>query len=78
MGVDCKGVHRVIHYGPAKNVEAYIQETGRAGRDGIQSAVYILYHGVLLAHIDGHMKQYVKTHIAEGVPEALSFNNLAA
>ena len=20
MGVDCKGVHRVIHYGPAKNV----------------------------------------------------------
>ena len=61
MGVDCKGVHRVIHYGPAKNVEAYIQETGRAGRDGLQSAVYILYHGVLLAHVDGHMKQYVKT-----------------
>lgn len=62
MGIDCKGVHRVIHYGPAKNVEAYIQETGRAGRDGVQSVVYILYHGILLAHIDGHMKQYVKTH----------------
>ena len=62
MGVDCKGVHRVIHYGPAKNVESYIQETGRAGRDGAQSAVYILYHGILLTHVDGHMKQYVKTH----------------
>ena len=62
MGVDCKGVHRVIHYGPAKNVESYIQETGRAGRDGTQSAVYILYHGILLAHVDGHMKQYVKAN----------------
>ena len=39
MRVDCKGMHRIIHYGPAKNVEAYIQETGRAGRDGIQSDV---------------------------------------
>ncbi|EDO35886.1 predicted protein [Nematostella vectensis] len=27
MGVDCKGVKRVIHYGPSKSVEAYIQET---------------------------------------------------
>lgn len=62
MGIDCKGVHRVIHYGPAKNVESYIQETGRAGRDGTQSAVYILYHGILLVHVNGHMKQYVKTN----------------
>ena len=61
-GVDWKGVHRVIHCGPAKNVESYIQETGRAGRDGAQSAVYISYHGILLAHVDGHMKQYVKTN----------------
>jgi len=61
MGVDCKGVHRVIHYGPAKNVEAYIQETGRADRDGVDSAVYILYHGILLGHVDGHMKQYINT-----------------
>lgn len=53
MGVDCKGVHRVFQYWPAKNVESYIQETGRAGRAGTQSAVYILYHGILLAHVDG-------------------------
>ncbi|XP_068676508.1 ATP-dependent DNA helicase RecQ-like [Montipora foliosa] len=32
MGVDCKQVHRTIHFGPAKNVEAFMQETGRAGR----------------------------------------------
>ena len=47
MGVDWKGVHRVIHYGPAKIVESYIQETGRAGRDGTQSAMHILYHWIL-------------------------------
>ena len=62
MGVDCKGVNRVIHYGPAKNVEFYIRETGRAGRDGTQSAVYISCRGIFLAHVDGHMKQYVKTN----------------
>ena len=28
MGVDCKGVNKVIHYGPAKNVQAYIKERG--------------------------------------------------
>ena len=34
IGVDCRVVHRVIHFGPSKNVESNFQETGRAGRDG--------------------------------------------
>ena len=33
MGVDCKGVHRIVHFGPSKTVEAHVQETGRTGRD---------------------------------------------
>lgn len=61
MGVDCRGVHRVIHFGPSKNVESYVQETGRAGRHGHQSIAYVLYHGVMLNHIDAHMKSFVKT-----------------
>ena len=61
MGVNCKGVHRVIHYGPSKNVEAYVQETGRAGRDGTQSHTYILYHGILLNHVEGDIKCVLKT-----------------
>ena len=61
MGVDCKGVHRIVHFGPSKTVEAYVQETGRAGRDGVQSMAYILYHGILLSHVEGQMKSFVKT-----------------
>ena len=34
MGVNCKGVSRVIHFGPSKSIEAYLQESGRCGRDG--------------------------------------------
>ena len=61
MGVDCRGVHRVIHFGPSKNVESYVQETGRAGRHGHQSIAYVLYHGVVMNHIEAHMKSFVKT-----------------
>ena len=46
MGVDCKQVHRTVHFGPTKNVEAYIQESGRAGRDRKQSTAYLLYQSV--------------------------------
>lgn len=61
MEVDRKVVHRVIHYEPSKNAEVYIQETGRAGRDSIESALYTLFYGILLSHVDGHMKEYVQT-----------------
>ena len=34
MGVDCKGVERVYHWGAPDDIEHYLQEIGRAGRDG--------------------------------------------
>ena len=52
MGVDCKQVHRTVHFGPAKNVECYMQESGRAGRDGAQSTAFLLYQGMQLMHVD--------------------------
>lgn len=61
MGVDCKGVNRTVHFGPSKSIEAYIQESGRAGRDGEQSVAFIMYQGLLLNHVDKDMKHYVKT-----------------
>ena len=34
MGMDCKGVRTIINFGPSKNIESYMQESGRCGRDG--------------------------------------------
>ena len=34
MGINCRGVHRVIHFGPSYDIEMYVQECGTAGRDG--------------------------------------------
>ena len=34
MGVDCKGVKTVLHWGPPNDIKAYIQEVGQGGRDG--------------------------------------------
>ncbi|KAK3735066.1 hypothetical protein QZH41_010785 [Actinostola sp. cb2023] len=61
MGVDCKGVHRTIHFGPSKNIESFIQESGRAGRDGAQSTSYILYQGLLLTHVEKNIKEFLKS-----------------
>ena len=35
VGLDCPNISRVIHWGPSGDIESYLQETGRAGRDGL-------------------------------------------
>jgi len=43
MGVDKADVRTVIHRDCAPSVEAYLQESGRAGRDGNQSRAILLF-----------------------------------
>ena len=61
MGVDCRAVNRTIHFGPSKNLEAFVQESGRAGRDEKPSVSYLLYHGRLLNYVKKDIKNLIHT-----------------
>ena len=58
MGIGCSNITQIIHVELPGDICSYIQETGRAGRDGEASMVTLLqcqtYHSV-----DKDIKQYV-------------------
>ncbi|KRL01229.1 RecQ family ATP-dependent DNA helicase [Liquorilactobacillus capillatus] len=44
MGINKKNIRYIIHYHLPADLESYLQEIGRAGRDGKQSIAILLYH----------------------------------
>lgn len=61
MGIDCPNIRRIIHWGCPEDVETYMQETGRAGRDGLPATAK-LYSSVNVSasHTSESMKEYCK------------------
>lgn len=59
LGVDCRDIERVIHWGLPSTLEEYVQETGRAGRDGRASEA-ILYEGKGGRYVSKEIKQYIE------------------
>ena len=57
MGVDCPNIRKIIHWGPPENLDTYMQETGRAGRDGLQAHACLLY-----GHARGFVSQAMKDY----------------
>jgi ATP-dependent DNA helicase RecQ len=59
MGVNKENIRFVIHFHFSSSVEAYLQEIGRAGRDGKESAAIVLYteqdHSLPMQLIEGEL-----------------------
>lgn len=44
MGVNYKGSSNVVHYSPPKDIDSFVQQLGRAGRDGSQTFHMLLFN----------------------------------
>jgi superfamily II DNA/RNA helicase len=62
MGVNIKEAHLVLHIGPPSDLDDYLQETGRVGRDLLQKS-----HAVLLKYKRCTASKYISKEMKEFV-----------
>jgi ATP-dependent DNA helicase RecQ len=87
MGVNKENIRFVIHFHFSSSVEAYLQEIGRAGRDGNSSAAIVLYtdqdFSLPLQLIEGELpfdeqiEGFVTSHRTKSEEEMTSFLQLS-
>jgi superfamily II DNA helicase RecQ len=58
LGIDVPDVRLVVHAGVPSRLRDYVQESGRAGRDGGQSEAIIITYLVLHTHTHTHTQVY--------------------
>ena len=61
IGINIPNVRYVIHYGPPREVDDFMQEIVRGGRDGKEATSLLYYNGTQLHKCEKPMKVYAKS-----------------
>jgi len=71
MGIDKSNIRFVVHMSLPKTLENYYQEIGRAGRDGLESEVLLLFNGN-----DEYARRELIMNLPQSPYKELAFNKL--